>query len=482
MRVEARRLRSSLKKYYETEGRRDALRIDFPKGHYIPVFVKPESTAPIRSQIGPKAAKRTLAVLPFENMTPQGEQEYFCDGITEELINALTHVEGLRVAARTSTFAMKGRHEDVRRIGEGLNVSTIVEGTVRKAGDRPRITAQLVNVADGYHLWSNRYDRQMKDVFAIQDKIARGVVRALRIRLVGQHGRTLVRSYTDNLEAYHLYLKGRYHWHKQTVEDVKKGCKFFEQAIEKEPNYAPAFAGVADGYNLLAVWGHVPPRESWPQSKAAFQRALQIDDGLAEAHTSACAFKALCEWDWSAAEREYRLSLQLNPDYPVTRQAYAMSCLAATGRTAEAVQQMEQVLELHPKYPLLQLCLGWTYEQQAMIPTAIEAFEKARVLGGPSPMTLSSLGHGYALSGDSRKARVLLARLAKPSATQYVSPFELALIHTGLGERNRALNCLEQACQERSARLIWIKVDPRFHSLRTEPRFIDILRKMRLAP
>ncbi|MBI3696829.1 MAG: hypothetical protein HY238_18580 [Acidobacteria bacterium] len=275
VRVEARRLRSKLEKYYETEGRGDPVRIDFPKGGYSPVLRE-------RDRAAPAPERRTIAVLPFANLSSDPENEYFSDGLTEELIQALTKVEGLRVVAWSSAFQFKGKARDIRQVGRQLSVDTVLEGSVRRADDRLRITAQLVDVSDGRYLWSQIYEREMKDVFAIQDEISRAIADTPRIKLTG----ALVKPYTVNLEAYNLYLRGRFNWNKRTEEGLRKAIEYFEQALAGDAQYAPAYCGLADCYSMLGQYGLSPPREVMPQAKAAATRALDIDEALAEAHAS----------------------------------------------------------------------------------------------------------------------------------------------------------------------------------------------------
>jgi len=553
VRVEAHRLRSKLKAYYESEGRDDPVRIEYLKGSYAPVFRRgagPASGADrVRAWVRrrktlaglavllvvtlaiywvagallgtrrpapvPPVAPASVAVLPFADVSPEQDQEYFCDGITEELINALAKVEGLRVVSRTSAFEFKGKAYDIRKIGDQLNVSTVLEGSVRKAGNRLRITAQLVKVADGYHLWSGTYDRELKDVFAIQEEISRAIVDALRLRLVGAPNQRLVREETRNLEAYNLYLKGRYHWNKRTEEGLQKSIEYFEQAIREEPNWASIYAAVADSYALLASYGVLPPAYAMPKAKTAALRALGSDDTLAQAHASLGFVRSFYDWDWGGAEREYKRAIELNPGYATARHWYS-GCLRALGRLEEAmaeikraqeldplslaigrdlgrtyqssrqfdraIEQYRRVLELDPNFPSGYVHLGMAYEDKLMHREALAAFQKARALPGGNPLTTGALGHCYAASGNRGEAEKLLEELEGLSGRRYVSPISRALIYIGLGEKDRAFVWLEKAYAEHDPWLAWLKVDPIFDSLRADARFTDLLKRVRLLP
>ena len=538
VRVEAHRLRSKLKQYYENEGRDDPVRIEFPKGGYVPVFKSRAAPAPGRTPVwrtaafaaallavgaaiywaarsGPRPSVRlsSIAVLPFVDLSQEHDQEYFCDGITDELINALAKVEGLHVVSRTSAFQFKGKASDIRKIGEQLNVESVLEGSVRKAGNRLRITAQLVKAADGYHLWSGTYEREMKDVFAIQEEISRAIVNALRVPLAGQRGRRLVEGPAANLEAYSLYLRGRYYWNKRTQAGLKKSIEYFEQALAGEPVYAAAWAGLADSYALLASYGESPPREAMPKAKTAALKALEIDDTLAQAHVSLAFVRSFYDWDWAAAEREYQRAIELNPGYATAHHWYS-GCLRAMGRVEEAlaeiqraqqldplslaigrdlgrtlrsgrqpvraVEQFRKVLELDPSFPSGYVHLGMAYEDQRMYPEALAAFQKATLLPGGNPFATGALGHCYAASGQSGQARKLLDELEGLSRQRYVSAISRAVIYIGLGEKDAAFKWLERACQEHDPWLGWLNADPIFDSLRADRRFPELLKKVRL--
>ena len=458
--------------------------------------------------------EKAIAVLPFENFSSEDEQEYFCDGITEELINALTQVDGLRVVARTSAFAFKGQHRDIRKIGEELNVRTVVEGSVRKAGDQLRITAQLINTPSGYHVWSQRYDRELKDVFAMQEEIAQSIVRALSIRLIGPAERPLVSKHTDNLEAYDLYLKGLHRWHKQTTEDMNRAVQNFEQAITKDPNFAPAYVGISDCYRLQGWWGALPAREAMQKAKVAATKAVEIDDTFGAAHRVLAGVLGHTWEDWPGAEQGFRRAIELNPADAITHASYGIVLLFPLGRAEESIDQLRQArdldplsafhttclgwalhmgrrfdeaidqaseaLELDSDFYLAHLVMGWAYEQKSQFDEAIDSFESAKASAGPIPVVLGSLAHGYALRGSTDEAADLLDQLKETSVERYIPPIDIAVGYAGLGKKEDALEWLEKAYLDRTPRLTSVRLDPRFDELRAEARFGTLMNKMGL--
>jgi serine/threonine-protein kinase len=457
----------------------------------------------------------SIAVLPFADMSPQKDQEYFCDGIAEELINALSKVEGLRVASRTSSFQFKGRAEDIREIGAKLNARLILEGSVRRAGERLRVAAQLISVADGYHLWSERYDREMKDIFAVQDDISQAVVSTLKIKLLGKVAGHLVKRSTEDLEAYDLYLRGRSYWSKWHSEGMRKAVDFFERAIARDPTFAAAHAGLGYAYAMLGYWT-MSPTEVLKKAKAAALKALEIDETLAEAHLSLGWILDFCDWDWSGAERELKRALELNPASADAHNAYGV-LLSATGRPREAllenkkayeldplsvnvngslgctlyfrreydqaIEQFQKTLELEPGHPRAYYYLGRAYIAKSMFEPAVTALQQGGDCSGRDLRILGVLGHAYVLMGKRSEAERLRDELKlvppKPGYPSF-SLFSRALVHIGLGEKEPALQCLEQLYQERSTLLHWLKVDPLFDPLRPDGRFADLLRGMGL--
>jgi serine/threonine protein kinase/Tfp pilus assembly protein PilF len=467
-----------------------------------------------RMRAGPAdgRAARSIAVLPFADMSPQKDQDYLCEGLAEELINSLTQVEGLRVAARSSAFQFKGRADDVRRIGRELGVDCVLEGSVRKSGSRLRVTAQLVGATDGYHLWSQRYDRELEDVFALQDEIAATIVETLRLTLVGEPQHRARRS-TENVEAYQLYLQGRYWWAKRHEGGLRKAVDFFEQAIAKDPAYALAHAGVADAYSVIGFYAFAPPKEAFARAKRAAESALALDESLAEAHFSMALIHFWFDWDFERAERAFRRSLAINPSH-VRARIFFGQLLAVVGRTGEARIEWQAALDLDPDSPLTHGIVGSglyfarRYEEslarcrraleidpnhiQSLFAfsvsaaelgrygEAVEAAERAATLSGRSAFFLGVLGFVYATAGRSEEARASLAELEERSAYEYVAPILQARILSRLGQSAAALGRLEQAFSERNSMLFTLATAQEFDALRTEPRYQALLRRLGL--
>ncbi len=459
--------------------------------------------------------EKSIAVLPFTNMSVDTENEYFSDGITEEIITALANLKELRVVARTSAFSFKGKDEDVRVVGEKLNVSKILEGSVRKAGNRVRITAQLVNVTDGFHLWTETYDRELTDVFEIQDDIARAIVSALIPKLADREQEPLVKRHTENREAYHLYLKGRYCWNKRTEEGLRQSVEYLKQAVAEDPNFALALAGLADSYATLGIYGALPPNEVMLLAKAAAERALDLDGVRAEAFASLGCVRSLYDWDWVAAESDFKRAIEINPQYPAAHHWYAMNHLTPLGRFDEArtelrrareldplssivnssvgllyyferhydpaIEEYRNVLEIDANFGIAYYFLGQAYEQKSMYEEAIAAFQKAISLTSNSPETVAALGHAYARAGNRDEAQELLQKLMARSDHRYVSPALIAQIYVGLGEQDLAFEWLQRAYDQRSTELAWLRVRPVFDSLRSESRFAELLTRIGLV-
>ena len=457
---------------------------------------------------------RAIAVLPFVNASPDPDNEYFSDGMTDELITALTKVEGLHVASRTSVFALKNQHEDVRTIGSRLNVSVVLEGTVRKAGNRLRITVQLSSANDGRTLWSERYDREMADVFAIQDEIAQTIVRTLRTTFLGDIGTPTPVRYTENVKAYSLYLKGRFWWNRRTQADIAEGVRYFEQAIAEDPDYALAYSGLADSYALDLDYRGVPVAEGMDRAKTMARKAISLDETLAEAHTSLGWVTFIYDWDWPAAGREFSRALQLNPLYSTARQWHAWFLLAM-GRFDEALAEGRAAIDLDPASVSIRRSLGWLqyYAQQyepaldnlrralGMNPTAEEthrllglvymqqgryddaaaSYREAIASSDYDVMALAGLGHVAARRGRVDEASAVLDELHQRSLTRYVSPVALCGLHVALGQADEAFERLEQAYRERRGWLAYLKVEPMLDGLRNDPRFPRLVERMRLT-
>jgi serine/threonine-protein kinase len=455
-----------------------------------------------------------IAVLPFTDLSPQKDQEYFCDGMTEELIDALTKLEGCRVVSRTSAFAFKGKEQDIRAIGKQLNVSHTLAGSVRKAGNRLRINAQLTNVEDGFQLWSEKYDRELDDVFAIQDDIASALVKKLKMKLTGEQESRLVKRYTENLDAYHLYLQARFHLNKRTEEGLKKGVTFCEQAIALDAGYALAYAGLADGFALLGFQGFLPPKDAMPKAKAAAEQALKIDNDLAEAHTSLGYIHAIYDWNWRGSEKEFVRALELNPNHPAAHYWYALWHLLPTGQFEPCLAEIKKAQELDPLSLVLSAGIGWqyyfarqfdqaiealqktlemdenflfahdilgqTYLQMGMYEQAIAEMGKAVALSHRRTLSLGALGHAYALAGKRDEAQKILDELLALAQQKYVSSYDIALVYAGMDEKDQTLAWLEKAYEEHNGWLVFLNVEPRFDSLRAEARFGALLKKVGL--
>src|SRR5712691_975549 len=459
------------------------------------------------------ATTRTIAVLPFVNSSPDPDNEYLSDGITDELINALTRVSGLRVASRTSVFALKGKPQDVRATGALLGVSAILEGTVRKAGDRLRITARLTATDDGRHLWSERYDRELHDVFAIQDEIAGTIVSTLRTTLLAEVADPTPRRYTESVTAYGLYLKGRYCWNKRSAEGVREAIDYFEQAIAADPKYALAYAGLGDAYALQVDYRGVPVTEGLTRARAYARQALALDETIAEAHTSLGWVLFIYDWDWEAGVRAFRRAVELNPGYATAHQWYSFA-LTSLGRMDEALLEGHTALELDPASVSIRRSLGFLYYYARRYDTALEHLRRAiamnptsqenyRLLGltlaqsgvydqaeravreavsipEETAYAAAALGYVLARRGERGEAETILHELEARARTEYVSPVAVHMVYVGLGERDQAFAWLERAFDERRGWLAYLKVEPMLDPLRTDPRFAALVRRMRL--
>jgi serine/threonine protein kinase/Tfp pilus assembly protein PilF len=461
----------------------------------------------------------SLAVLPFANLSADKENEYFSDGLAEDIIDALTQASGLRVMARTSSFAFRGKEADVREIGARLNVDHILEGSVRRSGNRIRVTAQLVKASDGYHLWSQRFDREMTDVFAIQDEISQAIVGKLQVQLTG--GRPLVRRYTEDLAAYDLCLKARYHLLKMTPEGREAGRRYCEQAIALDPNYALAHVMLAESYFWSAFWGAVDPRDAFSRAKSAALEALRLDETIADAHSALGTVLGSGEFDWQGAEREFRRAQELRLSSAAFRYdyvwCYAMWFLLPLGRAEQALTEIRRALELNPLdsfYTSLLGCLLYMTRQSepaiaqlqhaiTLDPTfffpywflslahrlngqldeSIAAAEKANELSGGNALTLGALGSAYGLASRTAEARQLLEELTARRRLTYVPASAFTFVLGGLGERDGSLEWITRGIEERDPILVTsFKISPSFDRLRSHQAFKTLLRKMNLEP
>jgi serine/threonine-protein kinase len=451
---------------------------------------------------------RSIVVLPFTSLSLDPQNEYFSDGLSEDLINALTHIKDLRVAARTSAFSFKGRSVDARVIGQELNVGTVLEGSVRKAGNRLRITAELTNADTGYHIWSEQYDRDMGDVFAVQDEITQAIVDALKVELMESDAVASSQRHTDDLDAYHLYLKGRYYWNKSDTESFWKAIENYQAAIEVDPAYARAYVGLADAYASLGDAGHsaISPRDAFSTARVAVRKALELDDGLSEAYASLGHLK-MHEFVWEDAERAFKRAIALNPNHPSAFRFYAFffagrgrseEAIAALGRALDldpvslgimtdlgvlsylardydrAIRQYEKVLEMDPGFTRAYVTLGSAYAQKGMHTEAIETTRKAMDLT-EDRSKLAPLGRAYGLAGMKDEALEAVAGLKELSKRRYVTPYAYTLIYASLGDRDTALSYLQRAFDESVSDLIYVNVDPFLDALRGDPRFTALL-------
>lgn len=455
----------------------------------------------------------SIAVLQFSDLSPQKDQEYFCDGMAEEIINALTGIEGLRVASRTSTLQFKGQDHDVHKIGQLLNVHTILEGSIRLAKDKVRITVQLVNVDDGYYLWSEKYDRDMSDLFAIQNEIAQAVAEKLMTRLKGDITGPHIKRYTENLEAYDLYLRGRYFWNRRYEGGLQRSLEYFQQAIERDPTYALAYAGLADSFNIFAFYNYMSPLDACPRAKAAASRAVELDPNLAEAHTALAWATTFFDWNWPEAEKMFHRALELNPEYATAHHYYGLYLLAMN-RLEEGLTHMQlaieydplsliictsvgaahyfkrdhqesiirhhKALDLDPNFPLAHAYLAGPLVCLGRYDDAIIECRKAGALSGGSNYAAAFLGYTYGISGQEEKAAELLKMLLDLSEKGYVSAHLISLIYIGLDDKDNAFKWLNMACDERDNWLVWLKIHPVFDSLRSDPRFNDLLERVGL--
>jgi serine/threonine-protein kinase len=433
--------------------------------------------------------------------------------MADSLITKLSNSRQIIVRSLASVRKYGGLDQDSLAAGRELQADSVLEGNVQKSGDHIRVTARLINVADGASLWAGTFDEKMTDVFGVQDAISQKVADALALRLSGEEKERLTRRYTDNVEAYQLYLTGRYHWAKFTPLDIRKGIGFFQKAIELDPKYALAYFGFAEANRSLAINADVPSKDCLPQAKAAAIKALEIDDSLAEAHASLSFSLIWYDWDWVGGAREAQRAIALNPNsahshfalaHVLSDQGHHNEALAEMARAreldpvfllyralegmffhharrdAEALDRLQKTVDLDPNFWVTHLMLGKVYTQQRKYSEAIEELDKARELSHGNSEAIASIGYAAALAGDKPKAWAVLDELKSLSNEHYVPPVNVALVSSSLGEKDEALASLEKGCSERDVRLTLLKVDPRWDSLRSDPRFVAILKRIGL--
>ncbi len=457
----------------------------------------------------------SIAVLPFINENGNADVEYLSDGMTETLISSLSQLPDLNVKARSSVFRYKGKEIDAQTIGKELNVQAILNGTVVRRGEDLALHIELVDAQTETVLWSADYRQPMTNLVSLQSEITRDVSNKLRMKLSGADEKRLKKNQTENTEAYQLYLLGRYHLNKLTDDGFRKGRDYFQQAIEIDPNYALAYAGLADAYIKLSGYNALPPNEGYPKARAAATKALELDDQLAEAHTTLGAVKHFYDWDWLGAEREFKRAIEINPSNADARQFYSYH-LSAMGRFDEALSEMKRAQELDPlslekivgigeifyyqrQYDraieqyrkalemdsnsgFTHWAIGNVYVQKGMYQEAIAEYQKAIPLSGDSPDEPASLAYTYALSGRRQEALRIIDDLKERSKRSYISPSTMAFIYIGLAEKNQAFELLDKAYNERDILLVLLKVEPMFDPLRSDPRFQDLLRRVGLPP
>src|SRR6267154_2060333 len=456
-----------------------------------------------------------IAVLPFENLSDDPNAEYLSEGISEALINSLTELHQLRVITRSTAFHYKGKDVDPRRVGRELQVATVLTGRVRQMQDALSVQVDLVDASTGAQLWGEAYDRKISDVIAVKQAIAREVTQKLKLKLSSEEQRRLVKRDSTNAEAYQFYLRGRYFWNKRTSDGIKQAIEHFQQSIERDPNFALGYVGLADSYTALTFYNFAAPHETMPKAKESAIKALALDNTLAEAHASLAHVLMNYDWNWSEAEKEFKRSIELKPDYATAHQWYSIHYLTATGRLEEAVQEMKKALELEPaslvmntfmgatlyyagrydeaidqcrrtiqmdpNFAVAHWHLGLAYEQKQVLDAATEEFKKAISLSGGSPLMRAALGRAYAKSQKKHEANEMLNELNELAKRQYVSAYEVAKIYVALGNSDQAFQLLGKAYAEHSFHLANLNVCPQLKSVRSDPRFQDLVQRVGLS-
>jgi TolB-like protein/Tfp pilus assembly protein PilF len=440
-----------------------------------------------------KTRNGSIAVLPFLNMSDDPSQEYFCDGMTEEIINALSHVERLKVIARTSVFMFKGKHEDAREIGRRLNVATLLEGSVRKAGNRVRINTKLINASDGAQVWSESYNRVMEDIFAIQDEISLSIVDNLKLKLIKKERSAIIKKHTEDLDSYDLYLKGKYYSEQMTEEGFKMAFKYFQRALEKDPDFALAYMGLAYINWFSTYWGSAPPETAYPQAKSLILKALSIDKNLSDAHNLLGSIYMNHEWKWDKAEEEFNLAIDLNPNNAFTHiyysflmtvrerheeaikiakraldldplsnyihTLYGASYLYA-GQFKEGIKELQAVLDYDPNFFLAYFYLGFNFRANNMLEEARKVYKKAVLLSGNNPMAISALMVTTYEMGQLEKAEKLRKELEERAKNEYIPPICFYLYYKTIGDEEEAFRWVEKCCQVHDSFLPWMRVHP----------------------
>jgi serine/threonine-protein kinase len=510
VRVQARNLRARLHEYYARLAGDDPIEITLPKGSYVPTF---RPRRPTLLPTPPPGSCRAIAVLPFVDLSPRRDHEYLAHGLTDELISVLSRIEGLRVAARSSSFRFKEENRKLPLIRRLLRVNAMLEGSIRVAGKRLRVTAHLVDAANGFQIWSETIEKEMKDLLKVQEEISRMIVSHLLDALAGGEMGWPLRPHPENLDAYYSFLKGRFFLYQRSFEALNTAIEHLRNAIAGAPDYAQAYCGLADCYAILASYG-MSPSTALEESKAAATKALQSDPLLPDAHTSLALVSAVREWDWGAAEQEFRRSVAMNPREGMTHALFSAYCLGPKSRLDEALKEMElgrdldplcltinmgvgvarmwrreypeavhelcRVIELDPNHARAYTHLGRTYAAQGAYNEALDCFEQYRRVSGSCLGVLAEIACCQARLGNRDGARQMLGQLKQRAATAYVSPVDIARTHAALEESAECADWMERARRSRDSWLVFLAVDPVFDSMRSLPQFPGLLREVGL--
>jgi serine/threonine-protein kinase len=534
VRVEAGRLRTKIRQYYDGPGRRDPIRIVYRKRSYNPNFevlssegneTQPKAVADLgkqRVRVGTEKPARSqghqefraIAVLPFINLSVPKKREYIGDAITEEIINLLNQTVRLSVVSRTSVSRFKHSEEDVRKIADRLGADAVLEGSVRLTEKRIRVTAQLANGADGFQLWSQIFDRKVTDIFDVQREIGQAIVKTLKAELLDTQLDGGILVGTKRSEAYYPYLRGRYLLKRRLRKDVRSAIRLFEEAVERDPEYALAYVGSADAYAILCWLGALAPEQGWPKVSEMANKGLQLDGTLGAGHIALGHFKAVYEWKWEDAEELFLRGLELNPDSATGHCLYGLECLLPQGMMKEAEANIRKACKLDPSSPAIWAALGWTlycrrlypsamenlaksskidplfylpylymgytYEQQGELDQALAAIKKAEELSRGEPIAMAALGRCMGLLDRNEEARDILGALSQRSRRSYVSPVDMSNIYIGLGEIECAVECIERGLDYRCGRATHLNVSPAYDALMSEGKVVDLLKRMRL--
>ncbi len=512
VRVQARRLRAQLARYYHEEGQADDTLIELPKGGYTPIFKAFRGIMPKRAMPSALVSRNTILLTPFADHSPTADQKYFCEGLCQEIVHALTEMDSIRLMVWSGIDAEADPDPRVQAARD--NAAMILTGNLRKAGSDLRIAVNLVDAVSGCYLWSASFDGKLENIFAVQEEVARTVAERLRSEIEGTGSAKATRRQSGNLTACNFYAQGRYHLNQRTEEGLRKALEFFEKAIGEDAQYALAYSGMADAYGLLGHYGVMPPAEVWTKAASNAAWAVLQDDQSAEAHTSLAHVKSTQDWDWQGAEMEFLRAISLDPRYPTAHHWYAVSCLAPLGRLDEAMEQMltaqaldsissiiardmavvhyyrhdlgaaldqcDRNIELNPHFPPAYWILGLVQEQRGDFDEAAAAFQRAIQLSPQSPKMHAALARTLALAGKKSDALRMLAELHDLAEKRYVSPSDLASLYFALDDQAMGFQWLEKAFRDRSFELMCIRVDPRFDGVRDDPRFELLVRQLGL--